>query len=79
MLFLRAFSPVNYQSSPKNVRISPKRQISGMQLHASFRFGLDPYLRIFLRIFQDDFHQKVKNIHDEMEKHHSYTKRRVYE
>ena len=30
-----------------------------------------------LRIFQDDFSEKVKNIHDEMEKHHSYKKKRV--
>ena len=49
-----------------------------MQLHVRFRFGLDPYPRIFLRIFQDDFPQKVKNIHDEMEKHHSYKKKSVY-
>ena len=30
-----------------------------------------------LRIFKDDFTEKVKNIHDEMEKHHSYKKKRV--
>ena len=30
-----------------------------------------------LRIFYDDFSEKVKNIHDEMEKHHSYKKKRV--
>ena len=60
----------------KNVSISPKCQIlaSGMQLHVRFKFGLDPYLRIFLRTFQHDFSEKVKNIHDEMEKHHSYKK-----
>ena len=28
-----------------------------------------------LRIFYDDFSKKVKNIHDEMEKHHSYKKK----
>ena len=27
-----------------------------------------------LRIFYDDFEQKVKNIHDEMDLHHSYEK-----
>ena len=27
-----------------------------------------------LRIFYDDFSEKVKNIHDEMEKHYSYKK-----
>ena len=30
-----------------------------------------------LRIFYDDFDQKVKNIHDEMDLHHSYKKKRV--
>ena len=28
-----------------------------------------------LRKFYDDFSEKVKNIHDEMEKHHSYKKK----
>ena len=28
-----------------------------------------------LRILYDDFDQKVKNIHDEMDLHHSYKKR----
>ena len=32
-----------------------------------------------LRIFHDDFPRKVKNIHDEMEKHHSYKKKHVDE
>ena len=31
-----------------------------------------------LRIFYDDFEKKVKNIHDEMELHHSYKKKRVF-
>ena len=31
-----------------------------------------------LRILYDDFDQKVKNIHDEMDLHHSYKKKRVY-
>ena len=30
-----------------------------------------------LRIFSDDFDQKVKNIHHETKKHHSYKKKRV--
>ena len=30
-----------------------------------------------LRILYDDFDQKVKNIHDEMDLHHSYKKSRV--
>ena len=30
-----------------------------------------------LRILYDDFDQKVKNIHDEMDLHHSYKKKRV--
>ena len=30
-----------------------------------------------MRIFYDDFSEKAKNIHDEMEKHHSYEKKRV--
>ena len=30
-----------------------------------------------LRIFYDEFSKKVKNIHDETEKHHSYKKKRV--
>ena len=29
-----------------------------------------------LRICYDDFFEKVKNIHDEMKKHHSYKKKR---
>ena len=32
-----------------------------------------------LRIFQDDFSEKAKNIHDEMEKHHSYKKKKRVE
>ena len=32
-----------------------------------------------LRIFYDDFSEKVKNIHDEMKKHHSYKKKRVHQ
>ena len=31
-----------------------------------------------LRILYDDFEQKVKNIHDEMDLHHSYKKKRVH-
>ena len=31
-----------------------------------------------LRIFYDDFDQIVKNIHDEMDLHHSYKKKRVH-
>ena len=31
-------------------------------------------LKILLRIIYDDFEQKVKNIHDEMDLHHSYKK-----
>ena len=35
-------------------------------------------LKNMLRILYDDFDQKVKNIHDEMNKHHSiYKKKRV--
>ena len=30
-----------------------------------------------LRIFLDDFHQKVKNIHHETKKHYSYKRKRV--
>ena len=30
-----------------------------------------------LRILYDDFDQKVKNIHDEMDLHHSYKKKRT--
>ena len=30
-----------------------------------------------LRILYDDFDQKVKNIRDEMDLHHSYKKKRV--
>ena len=30
-----------------------------------------------LRILYDDLDQKVKNIHDEMDLHHSYKKKRV--
>ena len=30
-----------------------------------------------LSILYDDFDQKVKNIHDEMDLHHSYIKKRV--
>ena len=30
-----------------------------------------------LRILYDDFDQKVKNSHDEMDLHHSYKKKRV--
>ena len=30
-----------------------------------------------LRILYDDFDQKVKNIYDEMDLHHSYKKKRV--
>ena len=30
-----------------------------------------------LRILYDDFDQKVKNIHNEMDLHHSYIKKRV--
>ena len=30
-----------------------------------------------LRILYDDFDQKVKNIHGEMDLHHSYKKKRV--
>ena len=30
-----------------------------------------------LRILYNDFDQKVKNIHDEMDLHHSYKKKRV--
>ena len=30
-----------------------------------------------LRILYDDFNQKVKNIHDEMDLHYSYKKKRV--
>ena len=30
-----------------------------------------------LRILYDDFDQKVKNIHDEMDLHHSYKKKHV--
>ena len=29
-----------------------------------------------LRILYDDFDQKVKNIHDEMDLHHSYKKKK---
>ena len=29
-----------------------------------------------LRILYDDFYQKVKNIHDEMDLHHSYIKKK---
>ena len=32
-----------------------------------------------LRILYDDFDQKVKNIHDEIDLHHSYKKKRVKE
>ena len=32
-----------------------------------------------LRISYDDFSEKVKNIHDEFEKHHSYKKKSVYD
>ena len=32
-----------------------------------------------LRILYDDFDQKVKNIHDEMDLHHSYKKKGVLE
>ena len=32
-----------------------------------------------LRILYNDFDQKVKNIHDEMDLHHSYKKKRVVE
>ena len=32
-----------------------------------------------LRILYDDFDQKVKNIHDEMDLHHSYKKKSVYD
>ena len=35
-------------------------------------------MKIGLRIFYDDFSEKVKNIHDEMEKHHSYKKKRFF-
>ena len=31
-----------------------------------------------LRILYDDFDQKVKNIHDEMDLHHSYKKKHVF-
>ena len=31
-----------------------------------------------LRILYDDFDQKVKNIHDEMDLHHSYKKNGAY-
>ena len=31
-----------------------------------------------LRILYDDFDQKVKNIHDEMDLHHSYKIKSVY-
>ena len=31
-----------------------------------------------LRILYDDFDKKVKNIHDEMDLHHSYIKKSVY-
>ena len=31
-----------------------------------------------LRMLYDDFDQKVKNIHDEMNLHHSYIKKSVY-
>ena len=31
-----------------------------------------------LRIFYDDFDQKVKNIHDELDLHHSYKKKLVF-
>ena len=31
-----------------------------------------------LRILYDDFDQKVKNIHDEMDLHHSYKKINMY-
>ena len=31
-----------------------------------------------LRILYDDFDQKVKNIHDEMDLHHFYKKKRVW-
>ena len=31
-----------------------------------------------LRILYDDFDQKVKNIHDEIDLHHSYKKKSVY-
>ena len=48
-----------------------------MQLNVRFGFGLDPYLRIFLRIFQDDSSEKVKNIHDEMKKNTILIKKRV--
>ena len=30
-----------------------------------------------LRILYDDFDQKVKNIHDEMNSHHSYIKKQL--
>ena len=30
-----------------------------------------------LRMFYDDFDQKVKNIHDEMDLHHSYKKKKA--
>ena len=32
-----------------------------------------------LRILYDDFDQKVKNIYDEMDLHHSYIKKSVYQ
>ena len=35
-------------------------------------------LKSMLRILYDDFDQKVKNIHDKMDLHHSYKKRSVY-
>ena len=31
-----------------------------------------------LKILYDDFDHKVKNIHDEMDLHHSYIKKRVF-
>ena len=36
---------------------------------------MENYLRIPLRILLDDFPETVKNIHDEIEKHHSYKKK----
>ena len=42
-----------------------------------FEKNLKINLKNMLRILYDDFDQKVKNIHDEMNLHHSYKKKRV--
>ena len=42
-----------------------------------FEKNLKINLKNMLRILYDDFDQKVKNIHDEMNLQHSYKKKRV--